>query len=515
MSRLRGLAISAAIVTGFMLTLQPASAQKAKDTLRIAFSDPITTALVHDDPKPETGLTSVAVFDTLVCFDRSSGAFKPMLATSWRQVDDRTIEMKLRDDVRFHDGSVFDADDAVYTLNWLVDPRNNIRFGGNFDWLAKAEKIDATTIRILAKYPSPLALLRLAISAPMLPSDKHSGFGESSDFGRKTPIGTGAYKVEFIDSTRGIMLVKNPDYPQGGSCTPKPSIGRVHLMPIPDTQTQIAQLMTGGVDLVHVATHDQAEMLKANPAFSLTANQAITFHYMAMDAVGRSGNAALTKFEVRKALVQALDRAKIAASVVPGGDAVRPMDSFCFPIQRGCAYKAKPYPYDLDAARKLLSDAGYPRGFDVEINATPGSHELGEALAGELRKVGVRASVARLTFGAYRQRQREGKQQILVGQWTSGGFPDVSSTTDFFFNNGDRDYWRDAELTKLSEEGLSTLDEAKRKEIYSQIFDAANERAYVLPISTKPDVFVHTNELDVLTGSLNVYGTELTLMRWR
>jgi peptide/nickel transport system substrate-binding protein len=191
------------------------------------------------------------------------------------------------------------------------------------------------------------------------------------------------------------------------------------------------------------------------------------------------------------------------------------VDSFCFPIQRGCAYKAKPYPYDLEAARKLLSEAGYPRGFDVEINATPGSHELGEALAGELRKIGVRASVAKLTFGAYRQRQREGKQQILVGQWTSGGFPDVSSTTDFFFNNGDRDYWRDAELTKLSDEGLTTLDEAKRKEIYSRIFDAANERAYVLPISTKPDVFVHPNELEVLTGSLNVYGTELTLMRWK
>ena len=514
MIRSRALAV-VAMVAGVLHITSPTFAQKARDTLRIAFSDPITTALVHDDPKPETGLTSVAVFDTLVCFDRASGGFRPMLAASWGHVDDRTIEMKLREDVRFHDGSDFDADDAVYTLNWLVDPRNNIRFSANFDWLAKAEKVDRYTIRILAKYPTPLAMLRLAIGAPILPSDKHSGFGESTDFGRKTPVGTGAYRVEFIDSTRGVMLAKNADYPQGGGCAPRPSIGRIHLMPIPDTQTQIAQLMTGGVDLVHVATRDQAEMLKTNPALSVTANQAITFHYMAMDAVGRSGNAALTKFEVRKALIQALDRAKIADSVVPGGEAVRPMDSFCFSVQRGCAYNRKPYPYDVGAARKLLANAGYPDGFDVEINATPGSHQLGEAVAGELRKINVRAKVANLTFGAYRQRQREGRQQILIGQWTSGGFPDVSSTADFFFSNGDRDYWRDPELTKLAEEGLATLDEARRREIYARIFDAANERAYVLPISTKPDVFIHASELEVLTGSLNVYGAELTMMRWK
>ena len=498
-----------------LMSVSPAVAQKAKGTLRIAFTDPISSALLHDDPKPETGLTSVAVFDTLICFDRTNGELKPMLASSWKQIDDRTIEMKLREDVKFHDGSPFDADDAVYTLNWLVDPRNNIRFGSNFDWLEKAEKIDRFTIRIIAKFPSPLAMLRLSSGAPMLPSDKHSGFGESGDFGRKSPIGTGGYRVEYIDSTRGIMLVRNPDYPQGGACTPKPTIERVHLMPIPDAQTQIAQLMTGGVDLIRITTRDQAEMLASNPAFAVTANQAITFHYMAMDAVGRAGNAALQKFEVRKALIQALDRARIAASVVPGGDAVKPVDSFCFPIQRGCGFTNKPYAYDLEAAKKLLAGAGYPNGFEVEINATPGSHDLGEAIAGELRRVGVRATVARLTFGAYRQRQRDGKQQILVGQWTNGGFPDVSGTADFYFNDGDRDYGRDPEIVKWAKETLSTLHEDTRRSLYARIFDRANAQAYVLPISTKPDVFVHTQDLEIATGSLNVFGSELSLMRWK
>ncbi|MDH7796740.1 MULTISPECIES: ABC transporter substrate-binding protein [unclassified Beijerinckia] len=512
MSMRSGLAAASLV---FLLAVSPAAAQKAKGTLRIAFTDPISSALLHDDPKPETGLTSAAVFDTLLCFDRTNGELKPMLATSWTHVGERIIEMKLREDVKFHDGSPFDADDAVYTLNWLVDPRNNIRFGGNFDWLQKAEKVDRYTIRIIEKFPSPLALLRLSTGAPMLPSDKHSGFGESGDFGRKSPIGTGGYRVEFIDSTRGIMLVRNPDYPQGGACTPKPSIERVHLIPIPDAQTQIAQLMTDGVDLIRITTRDQAEMLGSNPAFSVTASQAITFHYMAMDAIGRSGNAALQKFDVRKALVQALDRQRLAASVVPGGDAVRPVDSFCFPIQRGCSFTNKPYPYDVAAAKKLLVDAGYPNGFDVEINATPGSYDLGEAIAGELRRVGVRATVARLTFGAYRQRQREGKQQILVGQWTNGGFPDVSGTADFFFNNGDRDYWRDPEINTFAHEALSTVDEVIRRRLYARIFDRANAQAYVLPISTKPDVFVHTRDLEIATGSLNVFGSELSLMRWK
>ena len=504
--------VSALILVGASL---PTFAQKSKDTLRVALVDPVSTPVLYEDPKPETGFLSSAAFDSLLCFDEKHGEIRPHLATSWKMVDERTLEMTLRKDVKFHDGVPFSADDAVYTLNWQIDPKSKYRFASNMSWLERAEKIDDHRLRVIAKYPNPLMLLRLAVGAPILPAKLHASFTEAGEFGRRKPVGTGPYRVVSIDSANGAVLELNREYRHGSDCKPAGSIGRMHAIPMPDMQTQVAQLMTGGVDLLHVAERDQVEMLQRDPRVAVTATQAITFHYLTMDAAGRSGNKALQDVRVRRAIVQALDRELITRSVVPGGNEARPWDMFCFPIQKGCAGSVKPYPHDIDAARKLLAEAGYANGFDVEISATPGSHDLATAIAGGLRRVGVRTTVARLTFGAYRANQVAGKLQMLVGQWTSGGFPDVASTADFYFSGGPRDYWRDEELTKLEKEGLVTVDETKRREIYGRMFDKANRLAYVLPFSTKPDVFVHTKDIEIDKGSLNTYGADLFGMRWK
>src|SRR4051812_29417433 len=115
-----------ALMLASVSAVMPAQAQKAKDTLRLAYADPISTVVEYDDTKPETGTTARAVFDTLMCFDREKAVFTPLLATSWTRIDDRTLEFKLRDDVVFHDGSKFSADDVVYTLNWVIDPKSKV-----------------------------------------------------------------------------------------------------------------------------------------------------------------------------------------------------------------------------------------------------------------------------------------------------------------------------------------------------------------------------------------------------
>lgn len=513
--RMRAAALCAGAMAVGWLGAFPAQAQKSKDTLRVALVDPIFTPVLYDDPKPETGLLSSAVFDSVLCFDERSGEIRPHLASAWRMSDERTLELTLRSDIRFHDGTPLTADDVVYTLNWQIDPKSKYRFASNMAWLERAEKIDDYRVRIIARHPNPLMLPRLAVGAPILPAKLHASFPESADFGRKRPVGTGPYKVASIDSSNGAVLELNRDYRHGSDCKPAGSIGRMHAIPMPDMQTQIAQLMTGGVDLLHVAERDQVELLERNRDLAVTATQAITFHYLTMDAAGRSSNKALQDVRVRRAIVQALDRETITRAVVPGGAEAKRWDMFCFAIQRGCGGGARPLPYDLEAARRLLAEAGYANGFDVEISATPGSHDLATAIAGALRRVGVRASVQRLTFGAYRANQAAGKLEMLVGQWTSGGFPDASATADFYFTGGARDYWRDPELMALEKQGVAVVDEAQRKAIYGRLFDRATELAYVLPFSTKPDVFVHPRELEIDKGSLNTYGADLFGMRWK
>jgi peptide/nickel transport system substrate-binding protein len=496
-----------------LLAVGAAQAQKAKDTVRLAFIDPISTVLDYDDPKAETRLTAAMVFDNLACFDPATRSFKPLLASSWSQVDDRTIDFKLRDGVKFHDGSPLTADDVVYTMTWVLAPGNNLRFlAEDFGWIEKVEKIDATTVRFVARQPTPTALAHLSVSAPILPAKLHGGYAVKREFGRMAPVGSGPYKVVSVDASRGIEFVKNDAYTHGGECKHAPQVGHIRILPIPDEQTQIAQLSTGGLDLLKVYSKDQADMLAGNPELTETASQGLTFHYMTVDSINRSGNAALANLKVRQALVRAIDRKLVAREVVPGGEV---LDGLCVPVQIACEFSAKPPAYDRAAARALLTEAGYPDGIDVEITAIPGSHGLGEALAGELRKIGVRARVDKVTYAGYRQKQREGKAQLIVGQWPSSGLPDVSATTQFFFDGAARDYWRDPEIARLAASGLATMDETARKAIYRQIFDRVNAMSFVLPVSTKPDVFVHTKDLVVAKGSINAYGAVPWEMRWK
>jgi peptide/nickel transport system substrate-binding protein len=511
MARL-GLAI---IATALLLGAAPAAAQKAKDTLRVAFTDPISTILDMEDPKPETRITTAAVFDWLVCYDRISRSFAPLLAKSWSQIDDRTIELVLRDDVVFHDGSKLSADDVVYTLSWAIDPQNKLRYAAeDLAWLERAEKIDDHRVRVVAKQPTPLALVRLAISAPILPAKLHAAYASKSDFGRKTPIGTGPYKVASFDGSTGIVLVRNDDYKLASSCRSGASIGRIAALPIPDLQTQVAQLTVGGIDMLHTGSKDTADLLATNPLLTVTASQGMSFVYLSMDAIGRSGNVALGDRRVRQALVQALDRELVARSVLPGGDAVRALDALCLPNQLGCDFSTRPAPYDPGAAKRLLTEAGYPDGFDVEITSYTGNYATAEALAGELRKIGVRARVDKVTFGTYRQKEVSGKIQILAGSWSAAGLPDVAATVDKFFDGGPRDYWRDPIIARLAKDGLAMLDESKRRAIYRQLFDRVNEQSYVVPIANRPDAFVHTRDLHIGLGVINPYGAALTEMSW-
>ncbi|MEE2998884.1 MAG: ABC transporter substrate-binding protein, partial [Pseudomonadota bacterium] len=110
------LIVSVAITSGAM-------AQKSKDTLRIGFADPISVVDLAYDPKPEIALTARIVFDGLVHYDDFTGKFYPLLAKSWKRINPKTMDFELRNDVKFHDGSEFDADDVVYTINWLISPK--------------------------------------------------------------------------------------------------------------------------------------------------------------------------------------------------------------------------------------------------------------------------------------------------------------------------------------------------------------------------------------------------------
>lgn len=515
MRGLRRLMTTGLITTGAIICAGAAFAQKAKDTVRVGFYEPIGSILIYDDPQPQNAFVMRAAFDTLVCYSPDSKRFVPGLAKAWRQPDDKTMEFDLRDDVKFHDGAPLTAEDVAYTLNWLIDPSSPYRFKENFSWVKDAVAVNPLTVRINMREVYPAAMARLATSLYVLPKHIHAALPDKATFGRRSPIGTGPYRIESVDIAKGIVMTRVAAYPQANECKTAGTVGRVIGLPMPDVQTQTAQMITGGLEIMRISTRDAGETFEHDKRFAMTSIDGMMMQFISFDAANRSGNAALSDVRVRRALVQAINREAIATNATPGLKPPLPIDALCFPVQIACAWDKKPYAFDREAAKKLLAEAGYANGFDLELAAFASAAQLAEAIAGELHKIGVRAKVNPVTLAAYRQRQRDGKLQAVVALWTSGGLPDSSSTVDFLFGKGPRDFARDDLIHQLADEAMHTNDEAKRKALYAKINDRVNEQAYVLPISGRPDVFVHVNELNLGPGSLSPYSIEANDFRWK
>lgn len=502
-----------ALVAAALFAAAPATAQKSKDTLRIGFYDPIPGIDIVYDPKGETSFTGWAVFDSLIVFNPDNRKFEPLLATSWERVNPTTYEFKLRQDVKFHDGSAFDADDVVYTINWVSDPKVKFRIKSRFLWIKSAEKVDQYTVRIVTKGPRAVAMARIATSIPMLPSDAHGKLDKKPAFGKK-PIGTGPYRVVSYDPNDGIRMSLNKNYKHGAPSKPAGVIANIHIKQIPDIQTQVAQLITGGIDMIHNVPKDQAENLVNDPQLSMTVSNGILFRYIAFDAKGRTGSDDLKDVRVRRALIHAIDRDSIRRNVFAGGDAVKKMDSICKPLQLGCTYTVKPPSYDPAMAKKLLAEAG-ATDLKIEITTLPEARKVAEAISGYLRAVGVKASIKSVTFGAYRKRQRSGKIQALVHQFSSGGVPDVDALVSFYFGSKARDYYGDTKIGAWRKEAGSVFDLKSREATYTKIFNRINEQAYIIPIAALPSVFVHAKDLEVDKGIINPFGAQINRIRWK
>ena len=413
-----------AVAVGLALS-GAARADKANDTLRIAFDQPVKLIDAINNPNPESNLVDRAVMDTLVTYDVATKTYKGQLAESWTQVDDTTLDIKLRHDVKFSDGTPLDADDVLYSFAYVADPNVNFLFkDARFGWFEKAEKLDQYTIRIHSKEPTGIILARLWGGPPILPSHIHAKLEDKASFGRN-PIGTGPYKVESFDPSTGkIVLVKNSNYNWGGS-EPPARIGRIEIETIPDAQSQLAKVMVGDLDLVFHVDYDQAKAaVAANPAYKIFVAPTISFSYILFDAADRTGIHVFKDKRVREAMLRAIDRDAMRKALLPPEVAKEPpMDAMCHPVHIACAWSEKPVSYDPLKAKALLAEAGLADGFDLTLMSWGQAIPIAEAVAGDLRKVGVRASVERATVNVFQTKRGEGKAQTQVGERPRAGPP--------------------------------------------------------------------------------------------
>ena len=467
----------------------PALAGKKDDTLTFSWSKELETLDRYFNTAREGMIVSRHICDDLLFRDPVTMEYKPLLAKSYKWIDSKTLEFELRQGIVFHNGEPFDSDDVVFTINYVTNPENKVLVQQNVDWMQRAEKTGPFTVRIYLKKEFPAALEYLSGNVPIYPNEYYAKEGPKG-FGLK-PVGTGPYKVVEVEQSKRIVFKKNEKYfkdsPKG-----QPSIGTIVQRTIPEMTSQIAELMTGGVDWIYMVPPDQFEKLGKVPGITVTSGEDMRIAFLQMDAAQRCGQSPFAKLEVRRAVNHAIDRAAIAKNLV--GPASRVVDTACFPTQFGCDQDVMKYDYNPGKARELLTKAGYPDGFETEIYGYRDRTYL-EAIVGYLREVGIKANMKFLQYSALREKSVADQTPFMKMTWGSYGMNDMSAITGHYFKFEREDFVRDPQVRDWLNEGDTSVDPQIRKTAYTKALKRIAEQAYWAPLFSYVANYAFTENL--------------------
>lgn len=446
------------------------------NSLTVAFPRELETLDTYQNSSREGVVLSRHVWDGLVYRDPETGEYVGNLATSWAWVDDITLEFKLREGVTFHNGEPFNADDVVFTMNYVADPANGVNPQRNVAWIKGAEKVDDFTVRILLDEPFPAALEFLSGPVVIYP-DQY--FAEAGAAGMATaPIGTGPYKLGEYKQGERLVLERFGDY---FADSPKgvPSIDTIIWRTIPEDNTQLAEMMSGGVEWIWQIPADQAERMASMDQFVVANEATMRIGYLGFDASDRYGDTPFDDVRVRQAVAHAINRQSIVENLLKGASTV--VNSACFPSQFGCDTNVPTYDYNPEKARALLAEAGYPDGFETPFAAYR-DRDYAEAMMGDLAAVGISTTLEYNQYAALRDKVQAGEVPFVFMTWGSYSINDVSAITSNFFKGGADDYARDPEVIAALQEGDTVTDLEARKSAYSRALNRIAEQVYWLPL---------------------------------
>lgn len=368
--------------------IAPVQASPKDNSVVVALTEELPSFDAYLSTAREGLVASRHIFDTLIGRNLKTGAYEPSLAESWKRIDPLTWEFALRRGVAFHNGDPFSADDVVFTFNRYTQPEAGARSPSWVSWIARAEKVDDFTVRIISKAPYPPALEFLSGSLSIFPKNYYEQVGQQ-EFGKK-PIGTGPFRLA---SSRGNEYVLERNARYFGGAKPVPKVERVTVRVIPDEATRIAEVIGGGVDWTWNISTDQIKQLEAVGHLQSQFGSTLTIAAITLDAQGRArgGKSPLSDVRVRQAIHHAIDRRKIVDTLLGGGGQL--LKTFCHPLQFGCAAdQAVEYAYDPARARQLLAEAGYPNGLEVSLSSFRDKPRA-EAVKAYLAAVGIDAKL--------------------------------------------------------------------------------------------------------------------------
>lgn len=388
------LSVFAIMVLTLMMAAQGAFAAP-QGTLRVALTSmPNSLDLCYGADRNASN-AGWRLYNSLVVVN-DDGVMEPALAESWTVSDDGTIyTMNLRKGVKFHNGEDFTADSVIFS--WNRGKGKEVTWRKKWDIVKEIEKIDDFTIKLKLEKPYPLLLRQISYFWNIVPEGYLKKVGEEGFVNH--PMGTGPFR--FVEWKKGDRLVyeANPDYWEAG----KPKVAKLIFRPIEESATRVAAIKTGEIDIVSRLSSEEAAMLKGVPGVNVIEYPVDRVFYITFNNL-TSGKGLPTESPlVRQAINYAVDIDAIIDALFNGHG--RPTNGFFVPTNLGYDASLKPFPYDPEKAKALLKEAGYEKGFKIEMAAPTGAYsqfeQVCEAIQGYLSEVGIDVKLTLMESGKY------------------------------------------------------------------------------------------------------------------
>ena len=471
------------------------------------------------------------VYEGLV---RYTGELKiePALAQSWETVTPTTWRFKLRQGVKFHNGNPFTADDVIASLARVTHATSPLK--GNLPAYKSSKKIDDFTVEIEVNGPYPLLLNDLTniyifdkewmeANNASLPTDSGKGIkGYATD----NANGTGPFVVESRRPDAKTIFVANPNWWD----KPKHNIGRIEFTPITSAATRVAALLSGEIDFTNVAPLQDLPRLASSPDVKVLQTNELRTVYFAMnfaDKLYESDIKDKNPFKdkrVREALYRAIDIDAVQKRAMRGLS--RNTGAIVAPAIPGytAAMEAR-LPFDVEAAKKLLAEAGYPNGFGFNMNCQNdglvNEEEFCQAVASMWSRAGLKPNLSLGPRSQQTPKRVKGEFDVISFGWANEPMIDAysilvqvvrsKSGSGGVFNWGG---WGRTDMDALIDRAGIELDNAKRIPLMTEALMIVKNEHLFIPLHNQPMAWaIRSTVANIVQGADNKPRLWLTQMK--
>lgn len=404
-----------------------------------------------------------AVYNSLLRYS-PSGELVPDLAEELIMVDETTLRFRLREGVQFHDGSAMTSDDVLFSFERIMNPEFGATQGGMLrSAIAEISAPDDLTFEI--RLQRPIASLVEVLARPDVAIVSRA-FVEAGNDLRTTMMGTGPFKLASYEPDFEYRFVRNENYFKDGL----PYLDSIRYVPVVDDGARINALYSGELDAIQYVPTEHMGLIEAHPGLEFWSGDAIF-----MGLFLNTNRAPLDDVRVRKAIALAVDRQAVIDSAFDGrgtviGGGLIPQGTWAYNADLSDTHVR-----DLEAARALLAEAGYPDGLEVNLlSASLAIHARpAEAAQAQLREIGIDLNIEVVETAVMLDRRNRGDYEALVfGSSLTMNDPDFY--TNYFQTGAPVAYagptgFSDTEIDSLLNAARQTFDQGERRDYYHRL----------------------------------------------